>query len=286
LISCFKKFTRPDYPILALLTQVPWRCGQFGTLFVAILLKMYCMKVFLCLVLAGISLSSVAQHRKEHNQKDKYLPSITRSLGASFQQFDGLNARVAGIPQYKQLRGHTATLGLGWLQEQNRFISIAGLMIGSSMSGDRDERSSTIRYFGAHADLGYDLLKSEKIMLYPLAGLGFQKYQAIFYKDNSGVDFNDVLESPAIQNSISSVRFKNTFLVYRLGIGVALKSPKYPSNSIGIQAGYSGSFKKRDWRTNENQALDNSPEDRISQFYVSLVLTAKPWMMMMKKQDR
>jgi hypothetical protein len=242
-------------------------------------IKMYFMKLITCLLLLGISLSSIAQHHKEHDKKHDFLPLITRSLGGSFQQFNSLNGRVAGLTQYKQLKDYTATLGLGWLKEQNRFISGAGITIGSSMSGDRDKKSSTIRYIGFNADLGYDLLKSEKIMLYPLAGLGLQKYQAIFFRDNSTVDFNNVLESPAVQNSISSIKFNNAFLVYRLGFGVSVKAPKYPSHSIGIQAGYTGSFKKHDWKSNENQVLNNSPEDRISQFYVSLVLTSKPWFM-------
>ena len=231
-------------------------------------------------MLIGISLSSAAQHHKEHDKKDHFLPLITRGLGGSIQQFDALNGRIAGLPQYKELRNYAGTLSLGWFKERNQFISDAGITAGSSMSGDRDKKSSTIRYIGFNANIGYDVLESEKIMLYPLAGIGFQKYQAIFYKDNSGVDFNNVLQSSTVQNSISSVKFNNAFLVYRVGFGVSVKSPKYPSNSIGIQAGYTGSFKKHAWKSNEDQVLRNAPEDRVSQFYVSIVLTSKPWFMM------
>ena len=228
-----------------------------------------------------MALNSIAQdHHHDKDKKDeKYRPMITHSIGGSFQQFDGLNGRVTGLPQYKQLKDYTATLGLGWLKERNRVISAAGLTVGSSMSGDRDKKSSTVRYFGLNADIGYDLLKSEKLMLYPLAGIGFQRYQTIFYKDNSAIAFDDVLESPAVQNSISSVRFNNSFVVYRFGIGFSVKSPKYPSHSIGIQAGYTGSFKKNDWKSNENQVLGNAPKDKISQFYIGLVFTSKPMFM-------
>ena len=243
------------------------------------------MKIIIASLLFVIALSATAQQENHHKKFDKekmeqFLPSITRSLGGSLQKFDGLNGRVANLPQYKQLKDYAATLGLGWFKERNHFISEAGFTIGSSMSGNRDKKSSTIRYIGFNADLGYDLLNSEKITFYPLVGLGVQKYQAIFYKDNSAVDFNDVLESPVVQNSISSVKFTNGFVVYRAGLGVAFKSPKYPSSSIGLQAGYTGSFRKNDWRSNEGQTLGNAPEDRISQFYISLVLTSKPWMMM------
>ena len=174
------------------------------------------MKIIISILLLGVGLTSNGQHDK----KDKVIPMFSHAIGGSFQQFDGLNSRIANLPQYKQLKGYTATLGIGWLKERNRLISAGGLSIGSSMSGDHDKKSSTIRYFALNMDIGYDLLKSEKIMLTPLAGLGFQKYQAIFYKDNSAVDFDDVLESPTVQHNISSVRFNNSFVVYRFGIGL------------------------------------------------------------------
>lgn len=205
-------------------------------------------------------------------------PVITKSIGASFQSFDGLNARVAGLPQFEQLKDHAATLGLGWMKEQKRVISAGGITVGSSMSGDKDEKSSTIRYIGVNADLGYDVIPSDRVILYPLVGLGFQHYQAIFYKDNSAVAFDDVLSSPTVQNNIRSVRFNNSFFVYRAGLGFHLKSPKNAANTIGLQAGYTGSFKDRNWRSNENQGLANAPKDNVGQFFVSLVFTSAPWM--------
>ncbi|HRN48722.1 MAG TPA: hypothetical protein PKW69_11870, partial [Niabella sp.] len=72
----------------------------------------------------------------------------------------------------------------------------------------------------------------------------------------------------------------NHFWVYRAGAGISFTSPKYPSGSIGLQAGYTGSFRKSAWRSRENQLLRNAPKDGISQFYISLILTGKPRMMM------
>ncbi|MEO8582173.1 MAG: hypothetical protein ABI415_00175 [Flavitalea sp.] len=239
------------------------------------------------LLLTIVASSGSAQMKHGRDKYDKanmmrHLPSITRSLGGSIQSFNGLNGRVANLPQYKQLKDYAGTLGLGWMTEMNRVVSAAGVTIGSSMSGHRDEKSSTIRYIGFNADIGYDVLKSEKISLYPLVGLGFQAYQAVFFKDNSAVNFDGVLMSPSVQNSITPVKFKNEFVVYRLGAGASFKAPKCPSTSIGLQAGYTGSFRKNDWKTNYGQALGNSPNDRISQFYFSLMLITKPWMRMGK----
>jgi opacity protein-like surface antigen len=243
----------------------------------------YCaMKIFISVLFIGFSLSSVSQEHTMHAKKDYktlFKPVIVRGLGGSIQEFEGLNSRIANYPQYKELRNYAATLSVGWRAEHKRIISGSGIAVGSSMSGDRGKKSSTLRYISFNADLGYDLLKSEKIMLYPLAGLGVQAYQALFYRDNSGTNFNDVLQTPNVQNSITAVKFKNTFLAYRLGFGISVKSPKHPSSSIGIQAGYTGSFKKNDWKTNEFQVLNNAPEDRLSQFQVSLIVTSLPGFM-------
>lgn len=240
------------------------------------------MRKIIFTLLSITALSASAQHTQDHKKWDKekmveYMPSFSRTLGGSFQTFDGLNGRLFGLPQYKSLKNYTATIGLGWFKERNRVISDAGFTLGSSMSGKRDERSSTIRYIGFNANVGYDLLKNDNITLYPLLGLGYQGYQAIFYKDNSQVDFNDVLESPVVQQNIIPVKFTNGFFIYRAGAGVLFKSPKCPG-SIGVQTGYTGSFQKRAWRTNDGQLLVNAPKDGISQFYFNVVLVTNPWM--------
>ena len=223
-------------------------------------------------MLLTITLSATAQNHK----KDMVMPMSTLNIGGSFQKFDGLNSRVTGLPQFKSLKDNTVTLGLGWLKEEKKIVSSGNITVGSSISGDRDKKSSTIRYGTINLDLGYDLIKSEKIMLYPFAGLGYQRYQAIFFKDNTGVAFNDVLQSATVKNTISSVRFNNSFFVYRLGLGFAVSSAKCPGSSIGFQAGYAGSFKSRAWRSNENQTLGNAPVDKINQFFGSLVFISTP----------
>lgn len=230
------------------------------------------MRILISCLFSIAALSATAQHKKWDKEKmAEYMPSFSRTLGGSFQSFNGLNGRLFGLPEYKSLKNYTATIGLGWFKERNRVISDAGFTLGSSMSGKRNERSSTIRYIGFNANIGYDLLKNDNITLYPLLGLGYQGYQAVFYKNNAQVDFDDVLESPVVHQSITPVKFTNGFFVYRAGAGVLFKSPKCPA-SVGIQTGYTGSFQKRAWRTNEGQLLANAPKDGISQFYFNVML--------------
>ena len=233
------------------------------------------MKTILFSLLAVVSLSAAAQH----GSKSNYIPMVTHGIGASFQKFEGLNSRIANYPQFKPLKESAGTLQLGFLKERNRLISDMGLIAGSSMSGDRDKKSSTIRFLGVNAGIGYDLLKSEKIMLYPLAGLGFEKYQARFYKDNSGVAFDDVLQTPSLKNTIAPVDFKNSFFTYRLGFGIALKNKETSKCSVGLQAGYTGSFKDHAWRSTDNQVLLNAPTDNLSRYFVSLVFSSQPMFM-------
>jgi len=239
------------------------------------------MKIIRIIFLLAICKPCVAQEDKSYHM----MPAPSVVIGGSFQKFDNLNSRISNLPQYKQLPSSMGTIELGWLKEHRRFVSGAGIYLGSSMSGDPSEKSSALRSMGIHAEIGYNLLDSKKIILYPLAGIGYEKYQARFFKDNSTVDFNDVLQSPTVQNSIDPVSFRNSFFTYRLGMGISLKSPKYPSNSIGLQAGYVGSFSSNEWKSNDSQDLRNAPSDKLSKIYVGLVLTFSPWGMMKENHE-
>ena len=225
------------------------------------------MKSIILILLSAASVSLYAQ-----DKKDNFVPMMTRGIGVSFQKFNGLNSRIAAFPQYETLKDHMWTLSLGSMHVRKNFISQLTITGGSSLSGDRDKKSSALRFLSGGIDLGYDVIPSDKIMLYPLAGIGAETYQAIFYKDNSAVDFNDVLLSPIVQNSIRSVKFTNSFITYHFGLGFALKSPKHAA-TVGIQAGYTGSFKDRSWKSSENQTLNGAPSDDLSRFNVSLVFT-------------
>ena len=233
------------------------------------------MKNILLISLLCMGLSAFAQ-------EDKFtmnFPEMSRAAGVSFQKFDGLNNRIASFPQYKQVKNATGVLQLGTFKETHQFISQMNLMAGSSMSGDRDKKSSTIRYLGVGADIGYDVIKNEKIALFPLVGLGYQVYQARFFKDNSAVNFDDVLQSPTVQNNIKPLELTNSFFNYHLGIGLAATSAKNHC-SIGVQALYTGSFHDRAWRGNQDQTLSNAPRDKLSQIYAGLVFTCRPLFMM------
>ena len=238
------------------------------------------MKTLTVILLSIISFSAAAQ--KGMHDKSDFMPTMTRGIGVSFVSFDGLNDRIAGFPQYKGLKDHLWTLSAGSMHNKKDFISGFTISAGSSLSGNRNKQSSALRSLNAGFDLGYDVIPSEKIMLYPLVGIGGEFYRAVFYKDNSAVDFNVVANSPTAQNSIRSVKFNNAFFAYRLGLGVALKDPKSKA-TIGLQAGYVGSFHDEAWKSSESQTLANAPADNLSRFNISLVVSGGMGMMGGKK---
>ncbi|MBS1927736.1 MAG: hypothetical protein IT254_01530 [Chitinophagaceae bacterium] len=216
------------------------------------------------------STAIVSQQDPPKKQGDDWM-MFTRGIGVSFQNFDGLNDRLKGFSQYKELRDHAFTLSLGTLNQYKNFISGFEVTGGSSMSGHRDKKSSTTRFLGAAVDFGYDVIPSKKIVLYPYLGIGGESYWAKFFKDNSGVDFDDVAGSPAIQNAIRPVSFNNGWFGWRGGIGVGIRNSS--GNSLAmLKAGYTGSFKDRAWKSSDNQTLNGAPKDGLNRWFVSIVL--------------
>lgn len=229
--------------------------------------------ILVCLLVAVVPAFS----QYKHSAADA--PYGTFGIGVGFQDFEAINNRIENYPQYKQLRDVTGLLQLGWIKEKRRVISIFNVMAGSTMSGDRDKRSSVVKFIGVQGDIGYDVIKNDRVMLYPYAGIGYEWYKARFFRDVSSVEFDDVLENVNTRDAIKSTDLKNAFFLYQVGLGFAVKNPRNPNKLIGIQAAYSGSFEDRTWRSNENQVLTGSPEDDLGRFHISLILGAKPQMM-------
>lgn len=227
------------------------------------------MKITVLALLTMLSLGASAQKDKKWHSGSM---TQIQGIGVSFQQFSGLNSRIAANPQYKILRDYMGTISLGSRMVKKNFISDLTITGANSMSGNRNKKSSNLRSLAAGFSIGYDFIPSEKIMLYPIVGLGIEGFQAKFYKDNSAVNFNDVLNSPNTKSAISAVKFTNSFTTYNLGGGFSFKPAKC-NGTIGLQASYTGSFSNKAWKSSDRQELANAPEDRLSRFQVGLVFT-------------
>lgn len=234
------------------------------------------MKTIMFIALSIFSLSAMAQEKTDRKAKwDKmksYKPIMTRGIGVSFQNFDDLNHRIAGFPQFDGLKNRIWTLSAGSMHVMDNFVSQMTITAGSSLTGNPKERSSALRTIGGGIDIGYDVIPSKTVMVYPLVGLGAETYHAIFYRDVNAVPFDAVANSTTVQNSIRKTKFVNSAFTYRLGMGFSVKSPK-DDGTIGVQLGYVSGFHDERWKSAEYQNLSNAPHDVIKRFSISLIFS-------------
>ena len=218
------------------------------------------------IAIAFFSINSVAQTK---TPVKRYL---FHSHGVSFQNFDNLNNRIKGYPQYEQLKNTIGTLQFGIFTEYDKLIIGYNGNFGSSVSGDKNKKSGAINYLGGGIDLGYSIYKTPRISLYPFVGLGYEKFKASFNKDISAIPFDTVLASNNARQNTERPVFTNKFAVYKVGIGAFITSKKRPKNSLGLQVGYTGSFGEKEWKINNVQSLFNSPKDKLSKIFASILI--------------
>lgn len=234
------------------------------------------MKTIMLIAFSIFSLSTMAQEKTDKKTKwEKILlmkPVFTHGIGVSFQNFDGLNNRIAGFPQYAGLNNTIWTISLGSMKVVDNFVSQMNITAGSSLTGNPSAKSSALRTLGAGFDFGYDFIPSKTIMLYPLVGIGAETYSAIYYRDVNTVEFDAVANSTIVQNSIHKTKFVNSAFTYRLGVGMSVKSSK-DNGTIGLQLGYVSGFHDENWKSAEYQDLSNSPHDVIKRFSISLIFS-------------
>ncbi len=210
------------------------------------------------------------------NAQNKPKPEVKRmffhSHGISFQKQENLNKRIAAYPQFEQAKNSTGTLQFGMFAERNRLITGYSINTGSSLSGDREKKSTNTSFFGLSADVGYNLLKSTRVSLYPFVGLGYETFKVRFNRDVSNVPFDSVLMSNNAQQRVENLDFDNSFFVFRAGLGLFVSSKLHVQNSVGLQVGYTGSFVEQEWKINKTQTLLNSPKDKLSKLAASILI--------------
>ena len=201
--------------------------------------------------------------------------SGTRLIGFSYHEFKGLNARLKSMPQYEELRNGMGTLGIGSTHKIGHFVSQGGIVLGYGRKGDGDKKSSALGLLGASMDIGYNFFgPTSRLELFPTAGLGFEGYKAWIKRDLSAIPFDSVLQYPSTLATTRSVSFTNYFLTYRFGLNFGYSSSN-KMFTIGLQAGYAGSFKEKTWNINDSQDLLNAPSDKVSRFYGNLYLAKR-----------
>lgn len=222
------------------------------------------------LVFALFCVTSLANAQQKKKSSVKRI--LFHSHGISFQKFDNLNKRIANYPQFQSSKNSTGTFQFGSFTERDKLITGLNLNVGSSLSGNRNKKSTATNFFGVAADVGYNLLKGTQVSLYPFAGLGYEKYTVRYNRDISTIPFDSVLQSVNFQQRTENLAFINSFVVYRAGMGINITSKKHLQNSVGLQIGYTGGFGDQEWKINKSQILLNSPKDKLSKIFTSIII--------------
>jgi len=115
-------------------------------------------------------------------------------------------------------------------------------------------------------DVGYVLLNSKKILLYPLVGFGGGSYTINIY-DPASTDFNSLLANPRRGTQLRTEQF-----ILDLGLQANLFIFQTKFFSVGVKGGYQLSPVEASW-TDANGTLANGPEFSANALYGQINLT-------------
>lgn len=210
---------------------------------------------------------------KAQNKKATPVRYISHAHGATYQNFPAINGSIAGSGNYKKPNPIIGTLNFGFITERNKSFFKYFLNGGNGFSGNKKTQSTTTKMLGLSVDFGYYVITKKQFAIYPIAGLGYDRYTLVLNKNNSTIPFDSVLQNPVTRQQTSPVKLSNTFLHYRIGAGIKINSVKHPRNSIGFDAGYGSSFTHNDWKINNTQTLAKSPDEKLSKYFAHILIS-------------
>jgi len=149
------------------------------------------------------------------------------------------------------------------MRHKNLLMGLSGNMGFSNKK--TDDYNSLLLTLGGQLSAAYYVLNNRNFHLAPQLGIGFF-YSAVNLTQRNGfVDFNEVLEN---KNSIS-IDQAVPVLDFCIRFDVA-DFTKAKSGAGSIRLGYKYGLSNRGWGidVSNNSTVNNSPEDRINQFYV------------------
>jgi len=183
-------------------------------------------------------------------------------LGGAHNNYTNLNAALkdADLPTI----GKWAMSSIGEVDLRHNSFLI-GLTSNMNFSPKRnDDYNTTSMSFYGGANIGYYIVNANKFHLAPQVGIGYYGTMTKITRRNGFTDFNDVLQNG---NSIN-INQGTAALDFALKFDCA-DFTKTSTHLTGVRLGYKLGLSKRGWGVDEtnNSTIDNSPEDRLSQFY-------------------
>lgn len=211
----------------------------------------------IALVTCVLTVSSpiyAASDTLENGRKKDYVRGffITLPVEFPFADLSALNTGLtaAGIPECHL---PTATAGLGYLYQRNRFVFNLSVNMGNRKAQPNfSEVVVEYRSYGLNA--GYDVIKAPSFSLLPYAGL---KYNTLKYESNqlprNGISFNNY-----VNTNYDHKELRNNLLHADFGLSFSHQQFYY----LGIRAGYLVPLHNLKWGTADKAAfkIENVPD--------------------------
>ena len=183
-----------------------------------------------------------------------------------------LNDRLAqnGYPTFDRT---SPSFGIGGYR-----ILSSGVMLSAELTGlfrgEKKYQNRDVGSFGGYATLGlgYAIVLSPRVRLYPRVGLGAGGLTLWIENADDSVDFDDVLENPSPSADLREPLLSRDGGVVDIGAGVEFLGSKRGSGPlVGVRFGYLAAPFNDSWTSYERKALDG-PDASISGLYVRVVL--------------
>jgi hypothetical protein len=188
-------------------------------------------------------------------------------LGGAHNNYENLNGALKGADLPTVGKYALSSIFEFDLRHNNFLVGVTGNMNFSPKKSDTYNTSLMAFYGGVN--VGYYIVNSNKFHLAPQVGFGLYSSMAKITQHTGFDNFNQVLESG---NSID-INQNTPALDFALKFDFT-DFTKSKTTLTGVRLGYKLGLDKRGWGIDEtsNSTVDNSPEDRINQFYAMVTI--------------
>ena len=225
------------------------------------------------LVLTGALAGVCAQRAAAQMRTRARAAHVT--LGVRTMDFAAVNERLAAN-QYPTLDSEMFTLGFGGYQQFDRFligVDLAGFGTSPKETANGDYKvgvSGGIAQF----DLGYAALQRDRLLLYPLVGIGGAG-TTLQLQHNREVPFDDMLADPGRSSSATIGAFVITPTI-ALEYVIAAGSPRRGIRglALGLQSGYTLTSRNGSWHMHQSD-LAAGPTLDLDGFFVVVTMGSR-----------
>jgi len=229
--------------------------------------KILATMALLTLFIATISFSQEAETEKKNDEVRGYL-----MFGGSKLDIDDLNERLVS-KGHSSLSDGFLSFGGGFLRKKNSnwLVGVEGHYLfvedkDYAMPNGSYKASLTAAY--GFVDIGYALVSSGGLNIYPLIGFGGGGAWLQIGKSN----FDDILEQPERNANLTASAFLLNFAIGSDYLITSKESEKYEGGLVlGFRAGYTYSPWKGAWWT-DNISIDGGPKIGMTGPYFRLMI--------------